>query len=72
MATPFLLLALFRDFADALGVRQLDGGAAAVNEAGRMRMQAYRMSLAQAANDPVSLRAHISEFERSVELLLQW
>ena len=38
---------------------QLDGGAAAVNEAGRMRMQAYRMALAQAANDPASLRAHI-------------
>ena len=29
---------------------QLDGGAAAVNEAGRMRMQAYRMSLSVGLN----------------------
>ena len=69
VATPFLLLALLAISLTLWVSRQLDGGAAAVNEAGRMRMQAYRMSLAQAANDPVSLRAHISEFERSVELL---
>jgi two-component system nitrate/nitrite sensor histidine kinase NarX len=38
---PFLLLALL----STLWVSwQLDGGAAAVNEAGRMRMQAYRMA----------------------------
>mgnify|MGYP003797173631 CR=1 FL=1 len=69
VATPFLLLALLAISLTLWVSWQLDGGAAAVNEAGRMRMQAYRMSLAQAANDPVSLRAHISEFERSVELL---
>ena len=46
VAMPFLLLAMA-----AIGVLvwmslQLEGGAASVNEAGRMRMQAYRMVLA--------------------------
>ena len=71
VATPFLLLALLAISLTLWVSWQLDGGAAAVNEAGRMRMQAYRMALAQAANDPASLRAHIGEFERSIELLRQ-
>jgi hypothetical protein len=42
---PFMLLA-FVSITLTLWVSwQLEGGAAAVNEAGRMRMQAYRMSL---------------------------
>ena len=45
VGAPFLLLA-FLIIAITLWVSwQLDGGAAAVNEAGRMRMQAYRLSL---------------------------
>jgi two-component system nitrate/nitrite sensor histidine kinase NarX len=34
---------------------QLDGGAAAVNEAGRMRMQSYRMALSITKEDKASL-----------------
>ncbi len=69
VATPFLLLALVAISLTLWVSWQLDGGAAAVNEAGRMRMQAYRMSLAQAANDQASLHAHVGEFESSLELL---
>ena len=49
---------------------QLDGGAAAVNEAGRMRMQAYRMSLSVGlgAADTV-LQYQVKEFDRSMLLL---
>ena len=45
VATPFLLLALC-SIAVLVGMSlRLEGGAASVNEAGRMRMQAYRMML---------------------------
>ncbi|MEO8848889.1 MAG: type IV pili methyl-accepting chemotaxis transducer N-terminal domain-containing protein, partial [Casimicrobiaceae bacterium] len=66
---PFLLLALL-SIALTLWVSwQLDGGAAAVNEAGRMRMQAYRMSMAVAAGDATRLPQLEIEFERSLALL---
>jgi two-component system nitrate/nitrite sensor histidine kinase NarX len=42
---PFAMLALGAIAALVWMASQLDGGAAAVNEAGRMRMQAYRMVL---------------------------
>ena len=42
---PFLVLALLSTAATLWVSWQLDGGAAAVNEAGRMRMQSYRMAL---------------------------
>ncbi|MEO8741541.1 MAG: type IV pili methyl-accepting chemotaxis transducer N-terminal domain-containing protein, partial [Casimicrobiaceae bacterium] len=48
---------------------QLDGGAAAVNEAGRMRMQAYRMSMAVGAGETISLPRLTAEFAHSLDLL---
>jgi len=69
VAAPFLLLAVM-----AIGVTlwvswQLEGGAAAVNEAGRLRMQAYRMSLSVGTDQPQHLRMQAQEFSRSLETL---
>lgn len=69
VATPFLLIGLL-----AIGVLvwmslQLEGGAASVNEAGRMRMQAYRMVLSVGAADQEALTKQVSEFDRSLALL---
>ncbi|MEO7760517.1 MAG: type IV pili methyl-accepting chemotaxis transducer N-terminal domain-containing protein [Casimicrobiaceae bacterium] len=67
--TPFLVLAVL-SIALTLWVSwQLDGGAAAVNEAGRMRMQTYRMSLSVGTAGQDALPAQITEFEHSVALL---
>ncbi len=50
--------------------RQLDGGAAAVNEAGRMRMQAWRLASAQLAGQtPEQVAARVAEFETSLAVL---
>ena len=69
VATPFVLLAL-ASVALTLWVSwQLDGGAAAVNEAGRMRMQANRWALAVALRDESRLPALAREFDGTVELL---
>ena len=49
---------------------QLEGGAAAVNEAGRMRMQTWRLASAtQALAPPDQVTALVSEFDRSLALL---
>ena len=48
---------------------QLDGGAAAVNEAGRLRMQINRMARAVDAGDATLLRQYVTEFDASIELL---
>ncbi len=69
VAAPFLLLAVL-----AIGVTlwvswQLEGGAAAVNEAGRMRMQAYRMSLSISIDQPQQLHMQAQEFARNLETL---
>ena len=69
VATPFLLIALL-----SIGVLvwmslQLEGGAASVNEAGRMRMQAYRMVLSVGAADQKALPNQVAEFDRSLALL---
>ncbi len=49
---------------------QLEGGAAAVNEAGRMRMQTWRLTSAvQAQRDPSELAALVAEFDGSLRLL---
>jgi len=69
VATPFLLLALVAVSLTLWVSWQLDGGAAAVNEAGRMRMQAYRIALSHAANDQPAQSAQIREFEHSLALL---
>ncbi len=53
---------------------QLEGGAAAVNEAGRMRMTSYRLALDGAATAPeaarvAAVRAHIRTVDEALELL---
>lgn len=69
VVTPFVLLAL-ASVALTLWVSwQLDGGAAAVNEAGRMRMQANRWALAVSLRDDARLPALAAEFDHTIELL---
>jgi two-component system nitrate/nitrite sensor histidine kinase NarX len=48
---------------------QLQGGAAAVNEAGRLRMQTWRLAQSQYAGDAARIAAHVAEFERTLDLL---
>ena len=49
---------------------QLEGGAAAVNEAGRMRMQTWRLASAvQALSPPDQITALVTEFEESLAVL---
>ena len=70
--SPFLLLALISTAVTLWVSWQLNGGAAAVNEAGRMRMQAYRIALtvASAAGTVAQdLPAHIDNFNQSLTLL---
>jgi two-component system nitrate/nitrite sensor histidine kinase NarX len=68
IGAPFLLLALFSISALLWMSWQLEGGAAAVNEAGRMRMQAYRMVVSVGTGATQVLPQQVAEFERS----LQW
>lgn len=71
VGTPFLLLIFMATVATLWVSWQLDGGAAAVNEAGRMRMQSYRMALSIGTNETSQLPAQINEFNRSLALLRQ-
>ncbi|MFN0184547.1 MAG: type IV pili methyl-accepting chemotaxis transducer N-terminal domain-containing protein [Aquabacterium sp.] len=48
---------------------QLQGGAAAVNEAGRMRMQTWRMAHALARADAQELAGLVAQFDQSVGVL---
>jgi len=48
---------------------QLEGGAAAVNEAGRLRMLTYRMALDASAARRPEVAAEAAAFERTLELL---
>jgi len=66
---PFLLLALLSTMATLWVSWQLDGGAAAVNEAGRMRMQSYRLALVASGGQARELPALTQEFERSLTTL---
>jgi two-component system, NarL family, nitrate/nitrite sensor histidine kinase NarX len=50
---------------------QLEGGAAAVNEAGRMRMQTWQLAQALPANDRARIESLAGQFDRSLELLQQ-
>nr|MBP6854096.1 type IV pili methyl-accepting chemotaxis transducer N-terminal domain-containing protein [Rhodoferax sp.] len=71
VATPFLLLAL-ASIAMTLWVSwQLEGGAAAVNEAGRMRMQAYRMALSVGTAQQQRLPEQVAEFNHGLDQLRQ-
>ncbi len=69
VGTPFLLLALISTVMTLWVSWQLDGGAAAVNEAGRMRMQAYRMALSVASGADVALAQQGKEFDASLSVL---
>jgi len=69
VATPFLLLTLLAISATLWVSWQLEGGAAAVNEAGRMRMQTYRLSLSLATDDRPNLQRQIEAFDASLKLL---
>ena len=69
VATPFLLLALLSISVTLWVSWQIDGGAAAVNEAGRMRMQAYRLSLSVGTGESLALPRQIAEFEAGLGLL---
>ena len=48
---------------------QLEGGAAAVNEAGRMRMQTWRLAQALAGGQPAQRDGLMAEFDNSLSLL---
>ena len=69
VAVPFLLLTLLAIAATLWVSWQLEGGAAAVNEAGRLRMQTYRLSLSLATGDEAARRQQVEEFEDTLSLL---
>ncbi len=48
---------------------ELQGGAAAVNEAGRMRMQAYRLALDAQRGAALGLSRHVDRFDESLAML---
>ncbi len=48
---------------------QLEGGAAAVNEAGRMRMQTWRLAQTLAAGDTERLQSQLARFDQTLVLL---
>ena len=66
ISAPFLLLALISTSATLWVSWQLDGGAAAVNEAGRMRMQSYRMALSIATGETSALAEQVRQFDQSL------
>ncbi len=69
VGAPFLLLVFIATAATLWVSWQLDGGAAAVNEAGRMRMQSYRMSLSIGTGETDQLPSQMAEFDRSLATL---
>jgi two-component system nitrate/nitrite sensor histidine kinase NarX len=69
VGAPFLLLALLSTAATLWVSWQLDGGAAAVNEAGRMRMQSYRMALSVSTGETQALGEQVAQFDKSLALL---
>lgn len=69
VVTPFLLVVLFSTVATLWVSWQLDGGAAAINEAGRMRMQSYRMALSVSLGQTKELSQQIEQFEQSLSVL---
>ena len=50
---------------------QLEGGAAAVNDAGRMRMQTWRLGQALSGGDPTQATAQIAQLDQALVLLTQ-
>ncbi len=67
---PFLLLGLLTTALTLWVSWQLDGGAAAVNKAGRMRMQAYRLAWTSTLPQPAQDRAAlVAAFDDSLNKL---
>ena len=65
-----LLLMAFASIGLTLWVTwQLEGGAAAVNEAGRMRMQTWRMAQTLARADAQQMASLVAQFDQSVGVL---
>ena len=69
VGAPFIVLVVLATAATLWVSWQLDGGAAAVNEAGRMRMQSYRMSLAIGTGQIDELPQQVREFDESLKIL---
>ncbi|WP_418320404.1 type IV pili methyl-accepting chemotaxis transducer N-terminal domain-containing protein [Piscinibacter sakaiensis] len=69
IAAPFLMLATVSIAALVWMSSQLEGGAAAVNEAGSMRMQAYRLVLSARAGNRILLERQAAAFDDSLALL---
>lgn len=69
LGTPFLLLALVLISATLWVSWELDGGATAVNETGRMRMQAYGMALSISTSDAQGLSRRAAAFDTQLKQL---
>ncbi|MEP7083590.1 MAG: type IV pili methyl-accepting chemotaxis transducer N-terminal domain-containing protein, partial [Betaproteobacteria bacterium] len=69
VSAPFIVLGLLAIAATLWVSWQLDGGAAAINEVGRIRMQSYRIALAKSSGDAKIVAERAAEFERSLDLL---
>lgn len=69
VAVPVLLLSLLAIAATLWVSWQVEGGVAAVNEAGRMRMQTYRLALSMATADDAGAQALVESFDNSLALL---
>lgn len=70
IGAALLILALASISLTLWVTRQLEGGAGAVNEAGRLRMQTWRLASAVQSNPaPASVQRLVDEFDRSLALL---
>ncbi len=69
MGTAFLVVALASIGFTLWVTWKLEGGAAAVNEAGRLRMNMLRMVLAQQEESPEKFAQLVQRFDTSLELL---
>ncbi len=65
---PFLLAALLMTLSTLWLSHQLEGGAGAVNEAGRLRMLSWRL-VGERGQDPAAPAPAADEFRRSLQLL---
>jgi two-component system nitrate/nitrite sensor histidine kinase NarX len=71
VASPFIALALLLIGLTLWVSWQLDGGAAALNEAGRMRMQTFRLSLSVSTGARDAVARELRQFDDSFALLRQ-
>jgi len=69
VASPFIALALLLIGLTLWVSWQLDGGAAALNEAGRMRMQTFRLSLSVSTGGHDAALRQARQFDASLALL---